>query len=509
MGIKLAIFDLDDTLINTSTFKSCRDKREWSKLDEYIDDFEEICNAKEAIDELKKNDIEIAIVTTSRTSYAKEVLKRFNIQYDQLFGSTELEKHYKDYTSSKTGTICKLKSEYGLKSSQILFIGDSYKDYKACEESNILFITHNNSEANKSFEGLLITLSSYLDLIPLIKEIEEYSFGIIDGYNKNIGDFKTLSYYLTDIYKPIESSIYTPTEDYENTKHEDDEDDPDPDIKFSYDAMHKRVKDLKKQNMKSVVNTINFLNKIKLKHHFPNIDYVVRALGSNELEYDKKSVQALDIIGFYIAKELKAEYKPEILTQQDTHDKFSHIKGLTYEERKEIIHGMYSCKDIDNKNVLLIDDVITTGATTEEIKRAIKEENPSSKIKLFSFAKSKKYTKDRYIKNIVNTKYFACAHSDFSDRNWYQCSLVHYLKQIIDKDKCNTIRKDGYKTMLLNTKGISVLGQDKKYTYFSIRRVGTTLKINKQKFSRFNSLDKFGLYKYMNTFIDESMEKIN
>lgn len=509
MGIKLAIFDLDDTLINTSTFKSCRDSGQWYKLDEYIDGFEEIGNAKEAIDHLQKNDILIAIVTTSKKSYAKEVLKKFDINYDQLCGYKELEEYYKDYTSSKTGTICKLKAEYGLTSNQILFVGDSYKDYKACEEGNILFITHANSEANKNFEGLLIALSSYLDLIPLIEEIEEYSFGIINEYNEKIGDFKTLSYYLTDIYMPIESSIYTKTEDYENTKHEDDEDDPDPDIKFSYDAMHKRVKDLKNQNMKSVVNTINFLNKIKLKDHFPDIDYVVRALGSSELEYDKKNVQALDIIGFYIAKKLKAQYKPEILTQQDTHDKFSHTKGLTYEGRKEKIHGMYSCKNIDNKNVLLIDDVITTGATTEEIFRAIKEGNPSSEIQLFSFAKSEKYTKDRYIKNIINTKYFVCAHSDFNDRNWYQFSLINYLEQIIDKGKYNIIRKNGYKTIFLNTKGISVLGQDKKYTYFSIRQDGKTLKINKQKFSRFNNLDEFGLYKYMKPFTDDSMKKIN
>ena len=503
--IKLVVFDLDDTLVDTSSFKSLRDNGKWNELTKHIDNFNEIGDSKNVIDLLRKNEIIVIIMTTSRTDYAEEVLNKFNINYDELFGYSELKKYYLKYTTSKTGAICKLKSEYDLSSNEILFVGDSYKDYKACEETNILFITAKNTEAFTSFDGKLISVNSYSDIFPILKEIQDISFGIINEQNERIGEFKTLAYYLTDSYVPISMSIYRNKEDYEDNEVENDEDDKEG-TRFSYDAMHKRIKDVKNNKPKSIVNTIRALLEIRLKSHFAPIDYVVRALGSNELEYDKNNISAMDIICFFIASRLGAEYKPMMLKQSKTHDKFSHQKNLNYNARHELVSGTYSADEIDdNKNILLIDDVITTGATTEEILRAIKQSNSTVNVQLFSIAKSEKYTQKRYIQNITNATYFTCAHPNFNQQRKYQDILIKFLKKLLSSNKIITAKDGGYNKTLICSNDINILDKSKNYIFFSIR----ANKIITSKFSHFEEKNGSPLYPYNKEFIDNAIEKIS
>ncbi|MDC0932399.1 hypothetical protein OAR97_00995 [Arcobacteraceae bacterium] len=503
--INMVVFDLDDTLVDTRIFKTSRDNNKWEELPKYINKFTEIGNGKETIDLLIENDIYVIIMTTSRTDYAKEVLMKFDINYNDLFGYAELKKFYLEYTSSKTGALCELKKQYALDSNEILFVGDSYKDYKACEESNIMFLTISESEAYNSFESKLVFMDSYSEILSLVKQINNESFSLIDTENEHIGKFKTLSYYLTDSYKPIPDLIHSAKEDYEKNTVENDSDDIGK-TKFSYDAMHKRIKDLKNNKQKSIVNIIRALLQISLKTNFGDIDYVVRSLGSNELEYDKNSISAMDVICFFIACRLGAEYKPVLLKQNKTHDKFSHQKNLNYSARNEIIYKTYSCENIDDdKNILLIDDVITTGATTEEIIRAIKESNDTANIKVFSMAKSEKFTKKNYIKNIVNAQYFTCAHPSFDEQRTYQYFLVNFLKELLHSNKVITVKNGAYTNRLICTKDIDILHNKKDYLFFSIRNN----KVQTSKFSKFNIAKESPLYKYNNEFIDNGIESLS
>ena len=63
--------------------------------------------------------------------------------------------------------------------------------------------------------------------------------------------------------------------------------------------------------------------------------------------------------------------------------------SLSKEQREENIKGVYSIKNkekIQNKNVLLFDDIYTTGSTVNECCKIIKEANPK-KIGVMTIAK--------------------------------------------------------------------------------------------------------------------------
>lgn len=500
--IKIVIFDLDDTLINTSCFKPLRDSGQWSQLDNYIDKFTEIRNAKEAIDLLREKEIIVVIITTSVNDYAKKILSNFEIEYDELFGYHELEEHYVDYTSSKTGSICHLRQKYNLKSNQILFIGDSYKDYKACEETNTLFMTHQDSEAYKDFSGKVITLDSYKNLIPFIESYPSESFSMLNIEHEHLGNVTTMSYYLTDIYAPIPNTRYAKKEDFENNSPSENAMDNTGLPKFSFDAMHKRIKDLKDQKQKSLVNLINTLEQIDLTQYFINIKYVVRALSSNELQYNKFNITAMDILGFYIANKLDAVYQPDILEQNETHEKFSSQTGLRYEERKKIIEGNYSAKELkETGNILVIDDVITTGATTEEIIRAIQETNPSKEIQLFSIAISNKYTEDKYIQNINNTVNFVCGHPTFKDKKTYSYYLLTLLHQNIEESKIFNNDKGIYLNRILQIDSFEILGSKHNYIFCSCNKENNSI-----KYHAFNTKYACPLYRYHEPFFDKCIK---
>lgn len=73
-----------------------------------------------------------------------------------------------------------------------------------------------------------------------------------------------------------------------------------------------------------------------------------------------------------------------------------HMYMLTdYETRQRNIHNAFKIKDLDlnNKNILLVDDLVTTGATIREIVKAIKKNFTPNSIFVFSIATSKNFKK--------------------------------------------------------------------------------------------------------------------
>jgi predicted amidophosphoribosyltransferase len=115
---------------------------------------------------------------------------------------------------------------------------------------------------------------------------------------------------------------------------------------------------------------------------FPKIDYIVRALGSSETEV---TFTPLDKVGQLLASKLGAMYIPKLLNKKQTQQ----LKFLNRHERKLAIKNSYSCidkLDIDrNASILIIDDVITTGATGNEIATVLKK-TYGSQLKISHFA---------------------------------------------------------------------------------------------------------------------------
>lgn len=106
------------------------------------------------------------------------------------------------------------------------------------------------------------------------------------------------------------------------------------------------------------------------------------------------SKKALKERGFnqceYLAKEINKSLKVEIYKDLIKNKNIKEQKLLSKEDRFKNIKGAFSLKtnkNINNRRILLIDDVVTTGATLYECEKLLKE-NGASSIKMLTVAKS-------------------------------------------------------------------------------------------------------------------------
>lgn len=100
------------------------------------------------------------------------------------------------------------------------------------------------------------------------------------------------------------------------------------------------------------------------------IDYVIRVLGSQEtIPLRSKPVAFL---ARNIASEIGARYIPRILSKKHNTAKFTKLNSL--DERINEISGVYQVSDeydLNGKNILIVDDITTSGTTLRYVRQAI------------------------------------------------------------------------------------------------------------------------------------------
>lgn len=141
---------------------------------------------------------------------------------------------------------------------------------------------------------------------------------------------------------------------------------------------------------------------LKCKGNFEAGDVLVNLIKDKVREYKDDyyityipiSQESLKSRGFnqceYIAKELGFICDIEVINTLKRIKDTKVQKTLSREERLENLKGAFAATDkrlIEGKNLILLDDVITTGATLNEAKRILKECNVR-KIKILTLAKS-------------------------------------------------------------------------------------------------------------------------
>ena len=80
------IFDLDQTLVDSSIAQHARDQRNWQRVYSLIPSFRLYDGWKVVFEEIQKFGIKCCVVTNSPSVYASKVIKYFNIPSDFVIG---------------------------------------------------------------------------------------------------------------------------------------------------------------------------------------------------------------------------------------------------------------------------------------------------------------------------------------------------------------------------------------------------------------------------------------
>ncbi len=110
---------------------------------------------------------------------------------------------------------------------------------------------------------------------------------------------------------------------------------------------------------------------IKIKEMGVDVDYIT-AVPMTKKRKQKRGYNQAEVIAKKVAKIINLEYKKLLIE----HEKITAQKTLTYNERFLNALDRYAPKkkiDIGDKNIIIIDDVFTTGATINECSRILKK----------------------------------------------------------------------------------------------------------------------------------------
>jgi predicted amidophosphoribosyltransferase len=106
-----------------------------------------------------------------------------------------------------------------------------------------------------------------------------------------------------------------------------------------------------------------------------------------------------------LAQNLSAIYCPEVLRKKNVTPSMHTL--ATKMEREETINGCYTVSNsqhqFNNKNILIIDDVCTSGTTIKEIIRALKEVWPNGHYYFCFLGKTKR---NKQANDHINQHYF-------------------------------------------------------------------------------------------------------
>ena len=118
---------------------------------------------------------------------------------------------------------------------------------------------------------------------------------------------------------------------------------------------------------------------------------VLRALHNDERQLTGHEKNGLDMLGRDIAWTFGGKYQPSLLAKSKTTRKFGLFQH-TKREREAALQNVYSLTaplpEGDHSRILLIDDIVTTGATASAIIRVIKASAPAANITVFSLARA-------------------------------------------------------------------------------------------------------------------------
>ena len=157
---------------------------------------------------------------------------------------------------------------------------------------------------------------------------------------------------------------------------------------FKYEGMVRKLILNYKFNEKSYIymTFVNLLLKDKkIFENIKNYDTIIPVPISKKRQKERGYNQC-ELIAKEIAKKIKLEYRNNCLIKTKN---IIEQNKLNKEEREKNIIGVYNLENgqlLENKKILLIDDIYTTGSTVNECSKILRKANPN-KIGILTIAK--------------------------------------------------------------------------------------------------------------------------
>lgn len=169
------------------------------------------------------------------------------------------------------------------------------------------------------------------------------------------------------------------------------------------------------------------------KLNLPKGSLVLRALGSHEKLITSET--ALDHIGEGIARLTDSFYMPHLLSKiRYTRP----MKVLTKHEREKELDGCYVLakppSGLNIRDVLLLDDILTSGSTMLKLTDVVKKQLPDARIHLYTLA----YTPYRADLPLPGLQRVRTNADQFSEPETMYTPAVEKLKRMIDEDAFDT-----------------------------------------------------------------------
>ena len=165
------IFDLDQTLINSSSASALRDKRNWSAVYNQIPKFETYEGIAEALKYLADNKMQYCIVTASPSTYCHKVCAHWNIDFTHTvcFHDTNRRKPHPD-------PILKAIDKMKTTGDKVLSFGDRDIDITASNSAGVISVaclwgTENPEALLKA--GPTHILKHPSEIVPLLQKLQD------------------------------------------------------------------------------------------------------------------------------------------------------------------------------------------------------------------------------------------------------------------------------------------------------------------------------------------------
>lgn len=158
------IFDLDDTLVDTSILRPLRDRRQWPQALAGVSGTRIFAGIDAMLSSLTSRGIRVGIVTTSPGRYAKRVLEHHDIPYTTLVA-------YHDCPKPKPAPDpCLLALQrLGVRPEKAIGVGDARKDAASYRAAGIRAFAAGWSPAtvfDAPWDGTLALPADLLELLP-------------------------------------------------------------------------------------------------------------------------------------------------------------------------------------------------------------------------------------------------------------------------------------------------------------------------------------------------------